>query len=259
MTTLDALVATCARHLRRAGAAKRLEASPRAVEEIARAVCAVSMDDVGLRALRAFSRRAEARDARDARERDGEASTTSTPRATSTPQATVTYLRLHAEEDFAVGAFVFERGQTIPLHNHPEMTVLMRCLFGETRVKAYDLIDDAPRLSTRDAHAARGGEHEARECVDEVMSAANGARGATRILYPRRANVHTLSALSACAVLEVQTPPYRVGQGRDCHYFELVRDGAKTGQNSILRETAPPPDFVCGTFRDDEDDDVELE
>ena len=157
MTTLDALVATCARHLRRAGAAKRLEASPRAVEEIARAVCAVSMDDVGLRALRAFSRRAEARDARDARERDGEASTTSTPRATSTPQATVMYLRLHAEEDFTVGAFVFERGQTIPLHNHPEMTVLMRCLFGETRVKAYDLIDDAPRLSTRDAHAARGG------------------------------------------------------------------------------------------------------
>ena len=152
MTTLDALVATCARHLRRAGAAKRLEASPRAVEEIARAVCAVSMDDAPLRALRAFSRRAEARDARE-RARDGEEATTSTR---ETLQPTVTYLRLHAEEDFTVGAFVFDRGQTIPLHNHPGMTVLMRCLFGETRVKAYDFVDDAPWLSTDDARVERG-------------------------------------------------------------------------------------------------------
>ena len=141
----------------------------------------------------------------------------------------MTYLRLHAEEDFTVGAFVFERGQTIPLHNHPGMTVLMRCLFGETRVKAYDFVDDAPwSVDARRARRAGGGTRSARG-VDEVVSAANGARGATRVLYPRRANVHTLSALSACAVLEVQTPPYRVGQGRDCHYFELVRDAAENG------------------------------
>ena len=256
MTTLDALVATCARHLRRAGAAKRLEASPRAVEEIARAVCAVSMDDAPLRALRAFSRRAEARDARE-RAHDGEEATTSTR---ETLQPTVTYLRLHAEEDFTVGAFVFDRGQTIPLHNHPGMTVLMRCLFGETRVKAYDFVDDAPWLSTDDARVERGREHEARAATDEVVSAANGARAATRVLYPTRANVHTLSALSACAMLEVQTPPYRVGEGRDCHYFELVRAAAETGsENSILREIALPPDFVCGAFPLDEDDDDELE
>jgi hypothetical protein len=61
-------------------------------------------------------------------------------------------------------------------------------------------------------------------------------------------------------MLEVQTPPYRVGEGRDCHYFELVRAAAETGsENSILREIAPPPDFVCGAFPLDEDDDDELE
>jgi len=39
-----------------------------------------------------------------------------------------------------------------------------------------------------------------------------------------------------------------------------VRAAAETGsENSILREIAPPPDFVCGTFPLDEDDDDELE
>ena len=73
MTTLDALVATCARHLRRAGAAKRLEASPRAVEEIARAVCAVSMDDAPIaRAARVLAaRRGEGRAGRARARRRG--------------------------------------------------------------------------------------------------------------------------------------------------------------------------------------------
>ena len=246
MTTLDALVATCARHLRRAGAAKRLEASPRAVEEIARAVCAVSMDDAALRALRAFSRRAEARDARTrATRRRG--ATTSTPRD-ATPQPTVTYLRLHAEEDFTVGAFVFDRGQTIPLHNHPGMTVLMRCLFGETRVKAYDFVDDAPRLSTATRTSSGGGNTKRASASDEVCRrrtarerrrefCIRGGRTCTRCRRCRRARC------SRCKRRRTEWD-----EGRDCHYFELVRDGAETGENSILREIAPPPDFVCGTF-----------
>jgi cysteamine dioxygenase len=231
------------------------------VEDIVRAVCAVSMaDDARLRALRAFSAEAEARRAREARARCHGASNDSSPSPSDALQPTVTYLRLHDEEDFTVGAFVFDRGQAIPLHNHPGMTVAMRCLFGETRITSYDFVDDKARLSTAEAIRGRGVELEVLQASDEVVSAADGARGATRILYPNKANVHSLFALSACAMLEVQTPPYRVGQGRDCHYFELVHDaaGSVTG-NSTLREIAPPPEFVCGPFRGVEGDDVNLE
>lgn len=70
-------------------------------------------------------------------------------------------------------------------------------------MKVYDLIDDVLRLLMCDVYVVWGGEYEARDCVDEVMSAANGARGVMRILYLRRVNVYMLLVLLVCVVFEV--------------------------------------------------------
>lgn len=273
MSTLDAVCATCARALARRASSSSFSASSssssashvgaRAAREIADALDRVRLTDVS-RALTAYASRARERDAAGSR---------------APLQPCVTYLRLRAETEYSIGAFVFDASQKIPLHNHPGMTVFMRALFGDADVASYDLVScvDATGgsvetyLSATDAREGRGRTFEARFAGRARLSGDGDgvSSSTTTTLTPNRGNVHTITATTACAILEVQTPPYAVGRGRDCHYFEIVPAededaedvgegwafGDRGGDRTRLREIAPPPSFVCGRFPSDVDDD----
>ena len=261
MSTLDAVFATCARTLaRRASSSSAPSASApspgvaaRAAREISDALDAVRLADVS-RALDAYAARARERDALGARGR---------------LQPCVTYLGLRAEREYSIGAFVFDASQTMPLHNHPGMTVFMRALFGSATVTSYDLVScvDASggsvesHLSAANAMEGRGRAFDAKFAGRARLAGGDGvsaASSSTIMLTPTRANVHTITAMTACAILEVQTPPYAVGHGRDCHYFEFV-DTETEGMNRNfgddgrrLREIGPSPSYVCRPFPSDD-------
>ena len=161
----------------------------------------------------------------------------------------VRYLNIHSCEEYVIGAFVFGKRGEIPLHNHPGMTVWSRVIYGDARVTAYDFVEVAPKLSVSEAKMGRAPTHMATLVRDEVVHGGEGSE--TSVLYPNSGgNVHKLTAVTACAVLDVQSPPYAVGRGRDCHYFEIVRDGDDDGDDGVkknvvmLRETLPPLDFA---------------
>lgn len=261
MSTLDAVFATCARTLaRRASSSSASSASApspgvaaRAAREISDALDAVRLADVS-RALDAYAARARERDELGAREK---------------LQPCVTYLGLRAEREYSIGAFVFDASQTMPLHNHPGMTVFMRALFGSATVTSYDLVScvDASggsvesHLSAANAMEGRGRAFDAKFAGRVRLAGGDGvsaASSSTIMLTPTRANVHTITAMTACAILEVQTPPYAVGHGRDCHYFEFV-DAEIDGMNQNfgddgrrLREIGPSPSYVCRPFPSDD-------
>ena len=213
----------------------------------------VRLADVS-RALDAYAARARERDALGARGR---------------LQPCVTYLGLRAEREYSIGAFVFDASQTMPLHNHPGMTVFMRALFGSATVTSYDLVScvDASggsvesHLSAANAMEGRGRAFDAKFAGRVRLAGGDGvsaASSSTIMLTPTRANVHTITAMTACAILEVQTPPYAVGHGRDCHYFEFV-DTETEGMNRNfgddgrrLREIGPSPSYVCRPFPSDD-------
>jgi len=253
---MDALRAVCARHLigeSRRSAAHRAMASVKttasgarapsaAMRDIIAALDAITIDDLKLGATTSTSNGGGG---------GGGGARLAPPYAADDA---VQYLRIHACEDYTIGAFLFGKRGEIPLHNHPGMTVCSRVIYGETRVTAYDFVDGEPKLSVADAKLGRCVPQRARLVCDEIVRGGEGS--ATRVLYPDGGgNVHRLSAVTACAVLDVQSPPYAVGRGRDCHYFELVDDSGsdddvpEEGDESSkeraawLRETLPPLDF----------------
>jgi hypothetical protein len=153
-------------------------------------------------------------------------------RAAPAAPLSISYLRLHEGTAFSVGIFCLPAGATIPLHNHPSMTVLSRLLYGSLHVRS---LDWAPGGS-----AAVGG--------PATLTADGELRGPcdARILRPAAANLHAFTAVSACAVLDVLGPPYDAREGRDCTYYQENGEeggdaGAAPGSAAWLSPIPPPP------------------
>ncbi|CAH2079941.1 unnamed protein product [Thlaspi arvense] len=120
----------------------------------------------------------------------------------------VTYLHIYECDRFSMGIFCLPPCGVIPLHNHPEMTVFSKLLFGTMHIKSYDWVADSPRQSS-DTRLAK-------VKVDSEFTAPCDAS----ILYPADGgNMHCFTAKTACAVLDVLGPPYSDPAGRHCTYY----------------------------------------
>ena len=133
-----------------------------------------------------------------------------------------TYLGIVENEEYSIAAFVLKPGAKIPLHDHPNMTVLSKVVRGSLRVTSFDV----------------GADGKARRSIS-LMTSADGPAA----LFPSVDNVHEFQAgAGGAVVLDVIVPPYDEDAGRACHYFEAVAVGDGVFR---LREVPEPADFEC--------------
>ncbi|KAG2428593.1 hypothetical protein HYH02_014295 [Chlamydomonas schloesseri] len=125
----------------------------------------------------------------------------------------IKYMRIYEDHTLTFGLFCFPAGATIPLHNHPGMTVFSRLLFGRLRVSAFDWAVQPPEPITE------GGGHRAQLVYDAVVEASSPPL----VLFPASGgNLHEFTAETPCAVLDLLTPPYEPPT-RNCTYYRLQR------------------------------------
>lgn len=143
-------------------------------------------------------------------------------------------------------------------HDHPEMVVLSKLLYGSVRVKSYDWVTPPPPCSRKSGLARV-------VAADEVRH----APCKTSVLFPRSGgNMHAFTAVTPCAILDVLTPPYSEELGRPSTYFNDIPIPSLPGF-AFLEETDLPEDFsVAGApyvgpelelvvDMDDDDDDYD--
>jgi predicted metal-dependent enzyme (double-stranded beta helix superfamily) len=94
---------------------------------------------------------------------------------------------------FEVATIEFDAGDSIPLHNHPEMTGVIQCVSGAVRVEAFDLLDEP----------ATSGNLRLKRVVNTTLRA-----GQFSTLTSSRGNIHALVAEEFTEMLDVFTPPY---------------------------------------------------
>ncbi|CAN8256248.1 unnamed protein product [Cochlearia groenlandica] len=137
----------------------------------------------------------------------------------------ITYLHLHQCDQFSIGIFCLPPCGVIPLHNHPEMTVFSKLLFGTMHIKSYDWVLDSPMKDPKTRLAKLK--------MDSTLTAPCEAS----ILYPEDGgNMHRFTAKTACAVLDVLGPPYCNPEGRHCTYFQdLPFDKFSSEHDDVLR------------------------
>ncbi|KAK7266330.1 hypothetical protein RIF29_18973 [Crotalaria pallida] len=132
----------------------------------------------------------------------------------------ITYLHIYGCEKFSMGIFCLPPSGVIPLHNHPQMTVFSKLLFGTMHIKSYDWVVDLPADSStvvkQPSESLTPETRLAKIKVDADFTAPCNPS----ILYPNDGgNLHCFTAVTACAVLDVLGPPYSDPDGRHCSYY----------------------------------------
>lgn len=100
---------------------------------------------------------------------------------------------LEKQRDFHVTLLQFEKEESIPHHNHPEMTGVILCASGEIEVWNYDLL----------------GKKEATEDVllEETSHDLLG-KGKVSTLTSKARNIHSLTARELTQLIDIFAPPY---------------------------------------------------
>jgi cysteamine dioxygenase len=120
----------------------------------------------------------------------------------------VIYIHIYACAKFSIGIFCLPACGMIPLHNHPGMTVLSKLLFGSMHVKSYDWVDGT-------SGAGNGVRLAKVENNVDITAPCESS-----VLYPEAGgNIHSFKAITPCAFLDVQGPPYSDDEGRHCTYY----------------------------------------
>ena len=148
------------------------------------------------------------------------------------PPSPVWYVPVVERADVTVGAFVLAPGATIPLHDHPGMTVLSRVVAGRVTVASYDVVEKGP-----------GGAISARRAGVKTLAA-----GETSALFADVANLHEIVAgPDGAVVLDVISPPY-TDETRKCRYYHAVDAAADAGDCVALAAyDDDAPEFTCHT------------
>lgn len=166
----------------------------------------------------------------------------------------ITYLHVYECNDFSIGIFCIPASSSIPLHNHPGMTVLSKLLFGAMHVRAFD-------WARPDEHMPQ--DHFQPRLAELVEDRLVASPCPADVLFPTSGgNIHAFTALTPCAVLDVLAPPYNAEAGRQCTYFRELPPpsfprlsspaGLPEGREyGWLEEFQPPSSFVVqrGCYR----------
>ncbi|TXG52752.1 hypothetical protein EZV62_021921 [Acer yangbiense] len=145
----------------------------------------------------------------------------------------ITYIHIHECDEFSIGVFCFPAGAIFPLHDHPGMTVLSKLLYGSLYVKAYDWL----KVEKSSCGIING---VASTVTDGILN----APCETSILFPRSGgNIHSFTALTPCAILDVLSPPYSQHLGRPSTYFSDFPIPSLPGY-AMLEEKNLPEDLV---------------
>ncbi|KAJ3405150.1 hypothetical protein HDV05_006729 [Chytridiales sp. JEL 0842] len=58
----------------------------------------------------------------------------------TTPTHPIEFYNIYASPLFTICAFVIKKGESMPIHDHPEMTVFSKLVYGDLKVKTFDFV-----------------------------------------------------------------------------------------------------------------------
>ncbi|KAJ3223017.1 hypothetical protein HDU81_009461 [Chytriomyces hyalinus] len=163
---------------------------------------------------------------------------TPTVLAVKPPTAPVEYRRIYESSTCVIGLFAIRRGEPMPIHDHPDMTVITKLVQGDLHVKTFSLIgeDKGPlrraRVVTDSIYSAPKTSSVFKSsalpsptisATADFLSTKHTQKDAIFKIRPQDGpNLHSFTAVSDFAVIiDIMGPPYLPGERDITYYSEL--------------------------------------
>ena len=184
----------------------------------------------------------------------------------------VRYIHLtEVPEQYSIGIFVFPPFSRIPLHDHPEMCVLSRLLYGDLQCLSLDL----PGASPDDPQGRGLQQQDSIYDARQLRHLPEGSRRAYKnpikhlhapdvsLLFPYKGNLHEFFAgPNGAAVLDILLPPYDMDHDRDCTFYDIREDTAARNapeSHATPQEVSNPQQGGAQMMTDEDGDDVMMQ
>eukprot|EP00026_Physarum_polycephalum_P006123 Phypoly_transcript_06164.p1 GENE.Phypoly_transcript_06164~~Phypoly_transcript_06164.p1 ORF type:complete len:263 (-),score=43.34 Phypoly_transcript_06164:88-876(-) len=181
---------------------------------------------------------------------------------------------VHQDKHFTIGLFFFPPKAKMPLHDHPNMTVFSRILYGKMLFKAFDWVPThyKPPVTTNS--------HLRPKLAKMVANTIVTPSTPTHVTFgDHGGNVHSFSAAEPSALLDVIIPPYNDSDRQIAYFEEIdnddenedeeddeymdeyedededeVDENGKPVQKAWLLQGEPPEDYCCMTANEEDID-----
>jgi len=170
-------------------------------------------------------------------------------------RAPVTYVKVVENPVVSMGIFIVREGENIPLHDHPSMHGIIKCLQGRLRITSFSRKET--KLSSLPEKFSRGSFRQKIELGELFLAEPHipvdlTPESGSCCLQPHSANIHQVESIGGpAAFLDILSPPYNIDppheapdqEVRDCNYYQDVGDAG--GGLRWLHLINPPASFYC--------------
>ncbi|KAJ3249002.1 hypothetical protein HDU78_008388 [Chytriomyces hyalinus] len=183
--------------------------------------------------------------------------------AVKPPSSPVEYRRIYESSTCVIGVFAIRRGESMPIHDHPDMTVITKLVQGDLHVKTFSLLgeDKGPlrraRVVTDSIYSASKSSSlftssalpsPTASATADFLSTKHSQKDAIFKIRPQDGpNLHSFTAVSDYAVIiDIMGPPYLPGERDITYYSELpipaVHHSCSCKTPSLIDETTAKQD-----------------
>lgn len=165
-----------------------------------------------------------------------------TNRAFSSPEkAPCTFINVYECDLFTVTIFILRTGYTMPIHDHPGITGILKVVAGHIQLQSYT----KRSKDSGGIQKIKLGQH-VEVKPEELLTL--GTNNGVAILTPTERNYHEMSAVGdePAAFIDILSPPYEEGPGsvRNCSYYRRVLAGNK----AYLEKVPAPYSYYCDSL-----------
>lgn len=174
-------------------------------------------------------------------------------------KAPCTYVGIYEDASFSMSVFIMAENYTMPMHDHPNMNGILKCISGKLQIQSYsmdeskeaplDVLERLYALNPLERPPAKKYVNCLREPVVEVDEDSPAC-----VLHPDQRNIHQITAVGGpVAFFDILSPPYdtfiedRPYLKRKCTFFKVAQDQTKTetDEQIILEKIAQPLSYYC--------------
>ena len=168
--------------------------------------------------------------------------------------APVTYVHVFENKDFSAGVFIVRNGARLPLHDHPNMSGILKVIHGQALIQCYTEVEgtSAADLMKESDPVWQQGKlirvSASPEYVADVTSE-------PCVLTSKESNIHEIKAVGGVAAFfDILFPPYdQISGSRLCRYYRPVRpstvqESSRHLNEQYLIEVPQPRDFWCNAL-----------